>query len=516
MGIYSAKKWLLAFSFLGIAFSSQAQKEASKWYFGEYAGVDFSVNPPVPLADGELTTEEGCVTICDADGKLLFYTDGISVWNREHQKMPNGTGLHGDPSSTQSGVVIAKPNTKDKFYLFTVDKEAQAKGLTYSMVDMSLDGGMGDVVSTEKNVLLRTPVTEKLTAVKHHNGKDIWVISHGWQNNEFASFLVTEKGLQMQPVLCNAGSPHQGSTLNTQGYMKSNPDGTNIALALEADHSLELFDFDNATGAMSNPMLIQLPSGSYTYGIEFSPNGSVLYVTAAGTGKIYQYNLQAGSNEAIIASQTVIGSSVGGIWLGALQLAPDGKIYFPIYRTAYLGVIGNPNGLGNDCQFQLNALFLGNGNGTRRPLARLGLPTFAQSFFVEAIKPNQNPVSFDPKKSNKLQKGDVLILKNVQFDIARYRIKPSSFMELDKLVTILKAHPQYDIAIHGHTDNSGNKGANLELSLARANSVKEYLVSKGIPAAKLSTGGFGSSQPISDNNQDAGRALNRRVEFIVK
>jgi outer membrane protein OmpA-like peptidoglycan-associated protein len=516
MGIYSAKKWLLAFSLFGVAFSSQAQKEASKWYFGEYAGVDFSANPPVALTDGELTTEEGCVTICDADGKLLFYTDGISVWNREHQKMPNGTGLHGDPSSTQSGVVIAKPNTKDKFYLFTVDKEAQAKGLSYSMVDMSLEGGMGDVVATEKNVLLRTPVTEKLTAVKHNNGKDIWVISHGWQNNEFASYLVTEKGLQMQPVLCNVGSTHQGSTLNTQGYMKSNPDGTNIALALEADHSLELFDFDNKTGMMSNPLLIQLPQSSYTYGIEFSPNGSVLYVTAAGTGKIYQYNLQAGTNEAIIASQTIVGSSIGGVWLGALQLAPDGKIYFPIYRSSYLGVIGNPNGLGNDCQFQLNALFLGNGNGARKPLARLGLPTFAQSFFVEEIKPNKAPVSFDPKKNKKIEKGDVLILKNVHFDIARHSIKPSSHLELDKLVALLKANPQYDIAIHGHTDNSGGKGANIELSRNRAKSVKEYLVAKGIAETRLTTDGFGSSQPISDNNQDAGRALNRRVEFVVK
>ena len=110
----------------------------------------------------------------------------------------------------------------------------------------------------------------------------------------------------------------------------------------------------------------------------------------------------------------------------------------------------------------------------------------------------------------------MLILKNVHFDIARHSIKPSSHLELDKLVALLKANPQYDIAIHGHTDNSGGKGANIELSRNRAKSVKEYLVAKGIAETRLTTDGFGSSQPISDNNQDAGRALNRRVEFVVK
>lgn len=509
------KKILLSASFFAIALYAQAQKEANKWYFGEHAGIDFSTNPPTALTDGQLNTEEGCVTISDKEGKLLFYTDGISVWDSRHLKMRNGTDLYGDPSSTQSGVVIAKPGTKDKYYLFTVDKEANPKGLCYSLIDMSQSEGFGDVVTTEKNVQLRTPVTEKLTAVKHRNGKDMWVITHDWGNNQFAAFLVTAEGIGKTPVFSFVGTPHQGQTLNSQGYMKANPDGSNLALALEADHTIELFDFNNETGDVSNPILIQLPTNSYTYGIEFSPNGSVLYVTAAGTGKVYQYNLQAGSDEAIIKSQTLIGSSMNNTWIGALQIGPDGKIYFPLYRTPYLGVINNPNVLGDECQFQLDAIYLGAPSNGRQYLSRLGLPTFAQSFFVEEIKAPKT-VSFDPKKTNTLKQGDIIILKNVQFDINRYTIRSSSHMELDRLVAFLKANPKYDIDIHGHTDNSGNKSGNLELSRNRAKSIKQYLVEKGIAETRLFTDGFGSSKPISDNNQDAGRALNRRVEFIIR
>jgi outer membrane protein OmpA-like peptidoglycan-associated protein len=488
-----------------IHFSAQAQNEAFIWYFGKKAGVDFRTGKPMTLKDGILSTEEGVATICDSKGKLLFYTDGIKVWNTQHQVMPNGNGLKGHPSSTQSGVVIPKPNSPNLYYLFTVDATAGTNGFCYSLINMTLANGLGDISPTEKNITLKNQVTEKLTAVKHRNGVDSWVIVHGWQNSEFYAYLVTAKGVQTVPIVSSFGAIHKGTSLNTQGYMKANPDGTNLALALEEDHVVELFDFDNATGKVSQPLHIQLPKDSYTYGIEFSPDGSVLYVSAAGTGKIFQYNLQAGSEEKIIASAFEIGSSPNNKWIGALQIAPDGKIYFPIYDTPYLGVINKPNLLGRNCEYQNNAVSLGMG------IAQLGLPTFNQSSFTQEVKIN---VDYFDDKAVKLNEN--LLLKNINFEYAKFTLLPISFAELDKLVRYLKANPTLKVHFLGHTDNIGNKSANILLSLNRANAVKEYLQKQGIAAERITYEGFGSSKPIDSNATEAGRARNRRVEVILK
>src|SRR5688572_15417510 len=111
-----------------------AQKEGNIWYFGDRAGVDFNSGSPKALTNGMLITAEGCATICDVNGKLLFYTDGISVWNRKHKKMPNGFDLKGDPSSTQSGIIVPYPNDTTKYYVFTVDFEGHEDGFQYSIV----------------------------------------------------------------------------------------------------------------------------------------------------------------------------------------------------------------------------------------------------------------------------------------------------------------------------------------------------------------------------------------------
>ena len=105
-----------------------AQKEANYWYFGNNAGLHFlDDGTVVPLSDGNMTTNEGCSSISDAQGNLLFYTDGRTVWDKNHVIMPNGdylggTGLLGDPSSTQSGIIVPKADDPDIYYIFTVDE----------------------------------------------------------------------------------------------------------------------------------------------------------------------------------------------------------------------------------------------------------------------------------------------------------------------------------------------------------------------------------------------------------
>src|SRR5210317_951840 len=108
-----------------------AQGEAANWYFGNGAGVSFDINTGVVTSNSNaintINTNEGCSSISDPNGNLLFYTDGRSVWDANHQVMPNGDynngqGLLGDPSSTSSAVIVPKPGNSDQYYIFTVDE----------------------------------------------------------------------------------------------------------------------------------------------------------------------------------------------------------------------------------------------------------------------------------------------------------------------------------------------------------------------------------------------------------
>lgn len=106
-------------------------------------------------------------------------------------------------------------------------------------------------------------------------------------------------------------------------------------------------------------------------------------------------------------------------------------------------------------------------------------------------------------------------LKNIQFDTKSFQLAPVSMIELNKLVQLMNDNPSMKIQINGYTDNVGSDADNLKLSQARSQSVADYLISKGIDAKRLSAKGFGETQPIADNTTEAGRAANRRTEFIV-
>src|SRR5688572_14026134 len=164
-----------------------SQNETKKWYFGAQAGLDF-MGPPTILTNGMMSPWEGCASIADAAGALLFYTDGITVWNKTHAVMANGNGLMGNSSTTQSGVIVKRPGSTTIYYVFTADAQGAPNGLRYSIVDMSLAAGNGSV--TVKNTLLFTPTTERITAVRHCNGVDVWIVTHDWNSANFSTYLL--------------------------------------------------------------------------------------------------------------------------------------------------------------------------------------------------------------------------------------------------------------------------------------------------------------------------------------
>ena len=390
---------------------SLAQREASRWYFGVEAGLDFNNGAPVALTDGELETHEGCSSISDQNGNLLFYSDGINVWDKAHKLMPNGTGLLGHESSTQSAIIIPKAGSKVQYYIFTVDEpdpeEVNNNGLNYTLVDLSLNNGFGDVVATEKNIHLVTynqndplesklKCSEKITAVQHNDENSIWVITHF--KNSFYSFRVDGNGVNTTPVVSTTPTdiPVGGYKQNGIGYLKVSPDGTKIAVAhSQTSNSNEtgpkiasrqsgkvlLYDFNTTTGNVTNELT--LLSKRIPYGIEFSPKSSKLYTTVNNYesdgsplgSSLYQFDLSAGN---IVSS--IVDIKTYAYVAGALQLAIDGKIYragYPINGSgSSLSVINNPETKGISCNFQSSVVSL---NGK---LSELGLPPFVQSFFI--------------------------------------------------------------------------------------------------------------------------------------
>lgn len=351
-----------------------AQKEGNIWYFGQNAGIDFNGATPLALTNGALYTNEGCATICDTSGSLLFYTDGNKVWNKNHTLMPNGNGLMGHFSSTQSAIIVKKPSSTTIYYVFTVYQLAGAPGLRYSEVDISLQNGLGDV-NTNKNILIVTPTCEKITAVSHKNNVDFWIITHLFGSNTFHSYLLSSTGLTMTPVVSNVGAVVSSNIVYSIGYLKASPNGNQIAAARWQMNSVELFDFNKQTGSLSNPISFGNYSNGSPYGVEFSPNSTLLYVAECNSSSdnIFQYNLLAGSANAIINSRISIASlsKMGG----ALQLAPDQKIYQSLCLGDTLGVINNPDVLGIGCNYNSNGLFLAG------KLSVFGLPTFFNSIF---------------------------------------------------------------------------------------------------------------------------------------
>ncbi|HNW71140.1 MAG TPA: gliding motility-associated C-terminal domain-containing protein [Bacteroidales bacterium] len=347
--------------------SSFAQKETYIWYFGKHAGLDFNQTPPTVLTNGALNQMEGCSSICNQAGQLLFYTDGMTVWNKNHVAMPNGTGLGGDSHSTNSGFIVKQPGNANIYYVFTVNSALSTHDLRYSVVDMSLNGALGGV--TLKNVFLRTNMTEKICAVTHGNNQDVWVVTHERNSTNFVKYLVTATGISSEIV------QSIGSLANTEpGSLRFSHCGDKLANANPVTYILDLFNFDRSTGIISNAQQIAFPAA--VLWLEFSANSEYLYLSIGHPTSLYQLKVSTGVFSLI---------STPTIELGQLQLGPNGKIYvaeyyYPAPETYnpynYIGVINYPELAGGACNFVQQGVNL-NINGNSQSWR--GLPSFVSS-----------------------------------------------------------------------------------------------------------------------------------------
>lgn len=177
------------------------QHQTDHWAFGQGAGLTFFMTGSVPSGQHPMDQFEGVAIQSDAGtGQLFFSTNGRFVWNRNDQPMPNGNDLRGSGYSTQSALIVPFPTNPNLYYLFTIRQynepgdDGLFGGLYYSIVDMRLDQGLGDVQLSTKNTLIERYTTEKLTAVPHANKRDYWILSHAYNSDQFLVYLLTPEG----------------------------------------------------------------------------------------------------------------------------------------------------------------------------------------------------------------------------------------------------------------------------------------------------------------------------------
>lgn len=311
-------------------------------------------------------------TVSDKDGQLLFYTNGCKIANWQHQIMSNGDSLNpgktyndycknnGSYPVVQGHLILPWPESEHRHILFHMriadGFDLLKTEMLSSVVDMSLENGLGGVIPKYKNqIAVDDTLAPMLTAVRHGNGRDWWVVVPRNASNGYYRLLLTPAGLS-GPYIQHLGTPWTYQYWSGQAAFS--PDGSWYARA-NPHNELHLFRFDRCTGLLSQPLKLPLP-GAFACGVAFSPNSQRLYV---GTGfDLFQYDL---TKTNVAGSKKLVGQydgyTMGGLATNFFQMmpAPNGKIYM----TSTTGVtvmhtIHNPNALGLACDFQQHDLLL--------------------------------------------------------------------------------------------------------------------------------------------------------------
>jgi hypothetical protein len=334
--------------------SSYAQNEASNCYFGNI-GIDFRTAPPTIDENSGMIASESTATICDQNGNLLFYSNGGNsptssgigaIWNRNHEIMENGelidsAGCH---SSYSGCVAIPFPDdgtgaNNGLYYLFAKDCiESNASnansGLTYAVIDMNQNGGLGKVISKYNTILPYDGVTsgsiwhEPIAAIQHENGNDYWLFTY--YNGMLTRLAITSSGI--------------GSSLGsytTKGVILISPSKNHLLAGNR------LYQLNASTGAIQ--FIAEIPGGLAG---AFSPDGSKLYMKEGTT--MYQYNTTAAN----VLTTRIFVTDMNNFH--RFFLAPNGRIYFHYSNANELrGHIECPNSSVPQIGVNLTPLSLG-------------------------------------------------------------------------------------------------------------------------------------------------------------
>ena len=339
------------------------------WAFGTNVGLNFNSGSPVAFTSA-INTYEGCASVSDSLGNLLFYTNGKSVYNSLGNLMPSGYNIVSfiTNSTEQAALVIPVIGSNSRYYIFSLESlNGSILGnchLAYSIVDMSLNGGLGDVVVSSISTALGDSLGENMIAIAGNN-YDIWLVTHKRDTALFISYDITVTGISM-PVISPVGE-FTGYECYGRSMLKVSPNRRRIGQAVfnvYQRNGNELFDFDPNTGLVSNEILLDTVGNDY--GVEFSPDNTKIYFGSNASGSVIQYDISLSSTTAMKASAFIVTDSAG---IGDdLRLAPNGIIYFA-GQANNISCISNPNVAGAACRYIANAITLATGS-----LAQEGLP----------------------------------------------------------------------------------------------------------------------------------------------
>jgi len=381
------------------------------WYFGNGAGIDFNEvdgldPPPRSITDAHaMNAPEGTSTISDANGDVLFYTDGDTVYNNLNQVMENGAAIGGDVLSTQSVIIVPFLDDETLYYLFTTQEiyGTNEYRLKYSVVDMKGGDGLGAV--TVKDQILFTKSTEKIAAFEAGGG--YWILSHEYGTNTFRAYAVSAAGIS-PPVLSSLGSVHSlNDALSGQAGMKFSGGGDRVAVALidGTDDYIEFFQFEVTTGELTElDYVIDLnedgAANDEVYDVHFSPGGNKIFATmnqrntGGPGGRILEYRIDTFSTAITRQeSKTNIADGNGSVVnFGGIQTGPDGQIYVAVEvpgnpsASAFVSMISSSEDTASVSSFNLQQIMLATGN------SRLGLPNFVQN----SVNPQDEPAMSAP------------------------------------------------------------------------------------------------------------------------
>lgn len=324
------------------------------WVFNGHT-MNFSNGEPTATFSSPIVdqSQEITTSICNPDGDLLFFSDGLTVWDKNHNIMPNGANLLGHASTTQSCLATPFPGNPNLYYLFTLDAYENAfdNGLRYSIIDMTLNNGLGDVIPNSKNVMVRTDVGEMLSATFHANGHDIWIATNKENGNTYYTHLLTAQGISTMPVVSVLGTYMNDMGI---GCMKFSSSGNKWAATTHNyPRSILVADFNRATGAFYNAYNIPVLNGQ-PHSLEFSPDNSKLYVQSWSSTELWQFNLAAGGLNDVINSKYVVNPSPAGY--GVLCRGNNGKIYTAATNSGKIDYIANPNVAGAGCNYTVGTI----------------------------------------------------------------------------------------------------------------------------------------------------------------
>ncbi len=382
---------------------ASSQREAENWLYGSAVWLNFSTGQPVQQPQIPVAQLWGSTCMSNRNGRLLFYGNGAFLYDRQHQLMPGG-GLFGflgnnDLYAMQTILALQYPGNDSLYYVFYIEYHSATNynpKLRYAIVNMNARNGLG--VIEQKDILLLggDSICVKMTATLHCNKRDIWLVGHLKNSDKYFSLLITPNGID-PPIFSSCTFINESSPwYNHKGYMKISPLGDKLAAGFMGNlDMIEVCDFNNQTGVVSNPKSINIKEPSWPQlapasgdigplGLEFSPSGRYLYasgiynyylyspVASNPVSTLYQFDLISNNASTIQSNRVLIDTMQDAINRG-MQLAIDGKIYWAQYGF-YLSGINNPDGAGAACNYvRRQVSFIPQNNG-------FDLPAFFQSY----------------------------------------------------------------------------------------------------------------------------------------